>query len=82
MPFDNIPDRPTTHFNLYEHMFTGEVFAIRKQPDEAGIWRVDGCLPLPFPHCRRMPLERLPYDADKELVEWARAEMKNIDLTG
>jgi hypothetical protein len=82
MNWNNIPDRPTAHFNLYEHVFTGEHFAIRRQPDDGGQWRVTGCLPLPFPYCRRIPLEGLPYDADTELVEWARAEIRNMDLSG
>jgi hypothetical protein len=82
MPFENIPDRPTAHFFLYEHVFTGEVFTIRKQPDEADVWRVTGCIPVVWPHCRRIDLTTLPYDADTELVEWARSEMRNLDLTG
>jgi hypothetical protein len=40
------------------------------------------CLPLPWPHCRRIPLEELPYDGDLELVKWARSKMTNMDLTG
>ena len=63
-------------------MVTGEHFAIRKQPDEADVWHVTGCLPLPSPQCRRIDLTTLPYDGDLELVEWARAEMRNMDLTG
>jgi hypothetical protein len=43
---------------------------------------VTGCLPLPFPQCRRIDLMALLYDADLELVEWARSEMPNMDLTG
>jgi hypothetical protein len=58
------------------------VFAIRKQPDENDVWHVTGCLPLPWPQCRRIPLEGLPYDGDLELVEFAREEMRNTDLTG
>jgi hypothetical protein len=49
MNWSSIPDRPTAHFNLYEHVVTGEVFASRKQLAEAGAWRVTGCLPLPWP---------------------------------
>jgi hypothetical protein len=81
-PFENIPNRPTAHFNLYEHVFTREVFAIRKQPDEAGQWHVTGCLTVPWPACRQIDLTVLPYDADTELVEWAREEIRNMDLTG
>jgi hypothetical protein len=40
------------------------------------------CLPLPWPQCRRIPLEGLLYDGDLELVAWARSEMPNMDLTG
>lgn len=47
MPFENLPARPEAIFDLFEHVFTGEHFAIHRQRNEAGAWQITGCLPLP-----------------------------------
>jgi hypothetical protein len=79
MSFQNIPDRPRVYYDLFRHVHTGEVFAMRREPDTL---RITGCVALPWLYCRHTPLEGLPYDADTELVAWAEEHRVEFDLTG
>jgi hypothetical protein len=79
MSFQNIPDRPLVLYDLFRLHATGECFAIRREP---GTLRITGCIALPWPHARYTPIDRLPYDADTELVAWANEHRGEFDLTG
>ena len=70
MPFETVSDRPTAYFALLKPIFTGEHFPTRRQPDEAGRWRVSGDTSRLWSICRRLPLGAasrwgLPFDADR-----------------
>jgi hypothetical protein len=79
MKFHDLPRRPQVYFDLYFLPATGEHFGVRRDPVTL---KVTGCLPLPFPYCRRIPLEGLPYDGDQELVPWFEEHRAEFDLTG
>jgi hypothetical protein len=74
----DIQDR--THFDLFEHVPTRAIFAIRRERGQ-----ITGCLgPYHLDVARETDITQLDYDTDQRWVKWARREMeaRNFDLTG
>jgi hypothetical protein len=74
----SIQDR--IHFNLYEHVPTCQLFAVRTERGQ-----ITGCLgPYRLDVARVTDITALDYDADTRWVVWAGQEAAegNFDLTG
>jgi hypothetical protein len=73
-----IPSRSQHTFNLWHHIPSKRVYAIRLTDG-----RVTGCVgPMAFKDCHRVDVRHLSYDKHPELAAWADQHQDEFDLGG